>query len=110
FTVNDGLLADLITFVQLDKGNNIWIGTNRGLNKFDQQTKRLYSYTEKNGFVGIEAKNNASFLDDQGHLWFGTVNGVMKYDPEKSRNKNLEPLTHITGLKVNLKEVNMTDH
>lgn len=105
YTTTDGLLADLITLVNIDNNDNIWIGSNQGLNKFDKLKNRFNAYTEKNGFVGIEAKNNASYRDRQGNLWFGTVNGVMKYNPSFSREDALEPLTHITGLKVNLNEV-----
>ena len=109
FTTKDGLLGDLITLLEMDKDGNIWMGTNNGVNKFNVEEEKIYSYTEKNGFIGIESKNNASFRDRDGNLWFGTVNGVMKYSPDKARNNNMESLTHITNLKVNLNDVKMVD-
>ena len=107
YTTSDGLLADLITLINVDNQGSIWIGTNKGLNNFMPGKDRFYSFTEKNGFVGIEAKNNASYVDSKGNIWFGTVNGAMKYNIKRRKQNLLEPLTHITALKVNLKEVNM---
>ena len=59
----NGLLANLITLVTVDESNNVYIGTNQGLNKYVAAQDRIYTYMEKNGFVGIETKNNASFRD-----------------------------------------------
>lgn len=101
FKVKDGLLADFITLVDIDDDNNIWIGTNKGLNKYIQNQKRFLNYTSKVGFTGIEVKNQASFKDQKGNLWFGTIKGVLKYQIEHSQENKLEPLTHITEFKVN---------
>lgn len=96
-----GLLADYITSISVDNYNNIYIGTNRGLNKFIQEENKIYTFTRKNGFTGIESKNNAAYRDKEGKLWFGTVNGVMVYDPSLARKDYPDPITHITGFKVN---------
>ena len=101
FTQNVGLLANNITLVNVDGNNNIYIGTNIGLNKFDQSEGKMYTYTRKNGYVGIETKNNASFTDVDGNMWFGTANGVTFYNPELEKKVESEPLTHIRGMQVN---------
>jgi len=103
----DGLLANLITLVNVDEYNNVFIGSNQGLNKYVAAQEKIYTYMEKNGFIGIETKNNASFRDTDGNLWFGTVAGVVKYDPSKERRSGIEPLTHITRMRVNLEEREM---
>ncbi len=103
----DGLLANLITLVNVDQDNNVFIGTNQGLNKYVVGENKIYTYMEKNGFVGIETKNNASFRDREGKIWFGTVAGVIRYDPGKERISGIEPLTHITRMRVNLEDRDM---
>lgn len=103
----NGILADYITSISVDENNNVYIGTNRGLNKYVQGENKIYTFTRKNGFTGIEAKNNAAFRDKQGKMWFGTVNGVMVYDPSLARTDYPEPLTHITGFRVNYADRNM---
>ncbi len=100
---NSGLLANLINLLNCDQNNYIYIGTNRGLNKYDQQNDKLFAFTRKSGFVGIETKQNATCLDEQGKVWFGTGLGVTRYDPSLKPRDVIEPLTHITGLMVNYK-------
>jgi ligand-binding sensor domain-containing protein/serine phosphatase RsbU (regulator of sigma subunit) len=104
FKVKDGLLANLVTALQVDNNGAIWIGTNKGLNKYVKEENKFYTYTERTGFTGIEVKNNAVFKDNNGILWFGTVKGAFKFNPEKEKVNTLEPLTHINKLRVNLKE------
>lgn len=104
---NSGLLADLITLIDTDENNNIYIGTNRGLNKYVQSEDKFYVFTEKIGFTGIEVKPNASYLDDEGFMWFGTVKGVTRYNSNIDKINTLEPKTHIKSFIVNFKEREM---
>ena len=101
FKSKDGLLSDFITLVDIDDQNNIWIGTNKGLNKYVQKEEKFFNYTSKVGFTGIEVKNQASYKDKKGNLWFGTIKGAIKYQKKHARKNKLEPLTHITEFKVN---------
>jgi ligand-binding sensor domain-containing protein len=98
-TMDDGLLSDMVTALNADN-NNIYIGSNRGLNVYSIAENKVYTYTEKGGFVGIETKENASFTDTQGNIWFGTVAGAIKYNPSKKIINKLEPLTHIKSIEV----------
>ncbi len=95
------LLANLINLIAIDKDNNIYIGTNQGLNVYDPDKSRSYTYNEKNGFPGIETKDNAVFIDQDHKLWFGTVKGVTRLDPDLLQHSNREPLTRITHFEVN---------
>ncbi|MBI9055369.1 MAG: SpoIIE family protein phosphatase [Bacteroidales bacterium] len=99
-TENDGLLSNLINQLNVDDNNNVYVGTSRGLNKIDTKGY-VRTYTEKSGFTGIEAKENASYKDKDGNLWFGTVKGVTKYQPAIDICNQPQPLTHIAKLQVN---------
>ncbi|MCB2194366.1 MAG: SpoIIE family protein phosphatase [Bacteroidetes bacterium] len=105
-TEKDGLLSNLINQLNVDDNNNVFIGTSRGLNKIDKQG-RIHVYTEKSGFTGIEAKDNATYKDDNGHLWFGTIKGAIKYQPELDQYEAPEPLTHIAKMQVNREDYEM---
>ncbi len=102
-TQTDGLLSNLITQLNIDDFGNIYVGTSQGLNKVDNKG-RIQTFTGRSGFTGIEAKENATFKDNEGNLWFGTVKGVIKYSPILDDNNQNEPLTHIARLRVNLKD------
>jgi len=105
----DGLLANLINLITTDKYGNILIGTNKGLNKYIPQEKRMITYTRRNGFTGIETKENATTSDPAGYIWFGTVNGAIRYKPEEERMPSIQPLTHIRRLRVNYSDYPMTE-
>lgn len=107
YTVKNGLLSDYISFLNIDNNNNIWIGSNRGLNKFDVAEQQFSSYDDKMGYVGTESKNNATYKDANGNLWFGTIKGAVKLTVAEESQNELEPLTQITGFTVNLKKREM---
>jgi ligand-binding sensor domain-containing protein/serine phosphatase RsbU (regulator of sigma subunit) len=100
---NDGLLSNNINLLASGDDGSIYIGTNNGLNRYSPETKRMFSYTERNGFTGIETKSNAVFKGSKGDFWFGTANGATHLDPFKLETQNLEPLTHLLSLQVNYK-------
>ena len=100
-SVEDGLLANLINQLSCDWFNNVYIGTNKGLNTFLRSEEKLYAFTPSSGFVGIETKPNATLLDRQGNVWFGTVEGATRFTPSEEGIRTTEPLTHITGFQVN---------
>lgn len=97
----DGLLSDNINLLTTGNDGSIYIGTNNGLNRYFPKTGRIFSYTENNGFPGIETKSNAVFKSPAGEMWFGTANGATQHFPEKSSVVELEPLTHVSGITVN---------
>ena len=98
----DGLLMNSINLLQPDSEGNLYAGTNLGLNRYDINTRRISTFTEKNGFTGIETRPNASFIDSDGDLWFGTSNGAIRLRPLKLPPVVTEPATHIWRTMVNL--------
>ena len=78
YGAEEGLLSNLVNTIVCDEDNNIYIGTNRGLNVIDQFRNRIFTYTRRTGFTGIETKSNAGYIDNSGHLWLGTANGAIQ--------------------------------
>ena len=100
-TQDKGLLSNKINLLAVGDDGSIYIGTNNGLNRYFPDTERIFSYTERNGFSGIEAKPNAVYKSQKGDLWFGTANGASRIELSKLESKGLEPLTHIMDMQVN---------
>ncbi len=75
---DDGLISNHINLLFCDEQNNVYAGTNLGLNKIDQHNNKILAYTKRVGFTGIETKANACYFDSRGYLWFGTVNGAIR--------------------------------
>jgi ligand-binding sensor domain-containing protein/serine phosphatase RsbU (regulator of sigma subunit) len=107
-TQDDGLLSNIINLLAAGEDGSIYIGTNRGLNRYFPESKRIFSYTERNGFTGIETKPNAVYKSPAGDLWFGTANGATRFSPEKMGPRDLEPLTHILDIRVDFRLREMT--
>jgi len=107
-TEKTGLLTNIINLVVVDDNNDVYIGTNKGLNRYCQQENKIYTYGRKNGFTGIESRDNAVYKHDDGSIWFGTANGVMKLDPSNLRTQEVEPLTHVASMRVNYQNRQMS--
>jgi len=110
FTTDDGLSNDQILSMIFDNAGHLWTGSNKGIDKLDIETynktgeKKFVHYGAKEGFVGIESNQNAVCKDSKGNLWFGTVKKVTKYNPMADRSNTVEPLTHITHLRLFFEE------
>ena len=69
--------------------NQIYIATDgAGLNVYDIETSKMYSYTQKtNSFASLNSNSLRCFLGDRtGNIWIGTFNGgVNIYKPSKVR-------------------------
>ena len=85
FTTEDGLASDRAFAVTEDRFGRIYIGTDRGIDVFDESGDRIRHFGTVDGlpqsFVG------AAYADADGRLWFGTLNGVARFSPpEKFRD------------------------
>ncbi|MEO5643781.1 MAG: two-component regulator propeller domain-containing protein [Bacteroidia bacterium] len=104
-TEADGLSSELIyCMIMDDKAEQLWIGTNQGLSRFNvlayrkEKKKFIMTYGEEEGFTGVESNSNGNYLDENGEIWFGTVNGLIRYSPENFRSNPAYAKTSITGM------------
>lgn len=70
---NSNLISDKIKFIT-GKENEVWIGTDNGLNKIDKNTNQIKSYTIGNGLTNTNIRT--LFIDDKDYLWIGTTDGI----------------------------------
>jgi len=85
FTENDGLLANEIWDVKMDKEHKLWIATNSGVSVFDGKQFTTLELTKppiKNPNVLFDKHRIVSIaIDQKGNKWFGTDGyGIIKYD------------------------------
>ncbi|MBW1785771.1 MAG: response regulator [Deltaproteobacteria bacterium] len=66
--------------VMEDSRGNLWVSTDKGLNKFDKQTGKFKRFDKS---VGFEAKIVHNMLEDNsGRLWMGTNIGLVVFNIE----------------------------
>ncbi|MCD4723868.1 MAG: response regulator [Bacteroidales bacterium] len=91
--------------ILLDKSENIWIGTEYGLNKLKDSIEKFNHYLPKHNIPHHPANKILSlFEDSEGVLWVGTGDGVYTLDCEKKTyylfNLPNQPFAEITNKEI----------
>lgn len=80
---DESISFNALKAIAVDSKNNIWIGSQYGLNKFDRNTEKFHRYTESSGL-----SNNFIYgilIDDNDNPWISTNYGISKYDVKKNK-------------------------
>ncbi len=110
----NGLTSSNIYLLTSDNKNNLFVGTETGLDhiSFDKERKigEIKHYSKGEGFTGIETCQNAVFNDTDGTIWFGTINGLSKYNPANLVKNVNPPITTISGVRLQYKPIAETEY
>lgn len=86
----DGLSGDVVYCILQDRKGFLWIGTHRGMNRYDGYhfTHYYYDPADTNSLSG----NNIACIkeDNDGILWISTNNGLNSLDPATGKIKRYE--------------------
>ncbi|MDP2301491.1 MAG: adenylate/guanylate cyclase domain-containing protein [Ignavibacteria bacterium] len=106
YLMSDGLSSnECYLMLKCDKGF-YWIGTDKGLNKFDG--KKFSVYKTYDGLPTNHFMFNSSHKDPSGILWFGTNKGLVRFDPNVENQNTTPPPIHITKVAVINSEIDFT--
>ncbi|MFD1552234.1 hypothetical protein DNU06_11630 [Putridiphycobacter roseus] len=88
----------------------LWIGTEKGLNQMNIETKLIRQFGYEEGFEGIETNVNASCKDAEGNLWFGTTDGLFLYRSGQliNQGQNRPPKFNFDDISVFFKPIEQT--
>jgi signal transduction histidine kinase len=98
YTTNDGLSDNTCYFILEGCDRNLWIGTAKGINRYDGHTFK--AYTSREGLASLGIVEGACLKDSRGYLWFGTVHGITRYNPKLDRPNSVPPPIYITHVNV----------
>ncbi len=100
YTTKDGLPNDVIYGIIPDDAGNLWMSTNRGISKFNQETETFTNYDLSDGLQSYEYNEGAYYKSRSGKIYFGGINGFNSfYAHEIEINLHL-PKIVITTFKV----------
>ncbi|MCI5083685.1 MAG: histidine kinase, partial [Saprospiraceae bacterium] len=103
-----------VYLLQLDEDQNLWVGSERGVDlvQFDEERNisTIQHFGRAEGFIGIETCQNASLKDADGNLWFGTINGLTRYHPRNMRRNPTPPKLLLTDVKLFYESIQNTDY
>ncbi|NOX46754.1 MAG: hypothetical protein GXO89_07235, partial [Chlorobi bacterium] len=91
--------------IVVDKLDNIWLGTEKGLVKYDPESRDLIRYDPDDGLQGFQFYRFAAYSSSLGTMYFGGLNGFNTFDPEKIQFSDFQPPVRITGFKLFQKDL-----
>ncbi len=100
FRAADGLPSDILRGILEDDGGALWIGSNRGLARFDPQTRQVRVFDESNGLPDSLFAPHARLRLSSGDLLFGTTQGFVRFDPRSLRVDDRPPPVVLTSLEI----------
>ena len=111
--IGNVLTSNNVYLLQLDADQNLWVGSEVGLDKisFDKvrNINKIKHFGKSEGFIGIETCQNSSLRDSMKNLWFGTMNGLTKYNPNSATNNPIPPIVKISAVNLNYEPLFQTE-
>jgi signal transduction histidine kinase/ligand-binding sensor domain-containing protein/DNA-binding response OmpR family regulator len=104
FTVHDEILrhnAYSIFSICTDDENNLWMGTNNGIFKYEINTGEYMHFDKHDGIQGQVFYPNAAFRSKTGKLYFGGTNGFTQLNPALLSRNRQKPNVIISEFYVN---------
>lgn len=98
YNVGNGLLSDFITTLSY-KNNNLFMGTNKGICKYDLNTHVFNNYNQYDGFKELEVKPQSVFVEGD-KIWFGTINGLASLNLAELNTNKIAPSVVLTKMEI----------
>jgi PAS domain S-box-containing protein len=89
-------INESVYFIIEDNTQNIWIGTNNGVLRWDG--KNLKRFNKSDGLAGNETNRAAGFVDSKQNVWIGTDEGVSMYTGEELDYSKIKPKLILLGV------------
>ncbi len=108
YTEDDGLANNIVYGILGDKNGNLWLSTNKGLSKFNPNTKVFKNYDQSFGLQSNEFNQDAFFENKNGEMFFGGIKGFNMFYPENIKDNLFKPPVVITSFKKFNKDVKLS--
>lgn len=111
YTKKNGLLSNSINAIKQMNSNELWIGTDQGINKlvFDNQNaiSSIKSYNDDDGLKAAAIEQNA-ILESAGSLYFGTSEGLVSYNMKEDIISDVKPKLIISDLFIKYTDLDLS--
>ncbi len=97
--------TDYVQAALEDRKGFIWISSNKGISKYDPNSKTFKNYSVEDGLQGEEFKPHSAFRSNSGVLYFGGINGYNSFLPEQIIEKSYNPPIVLTDFLIFNKNV-----
>jgi signal transduction histidine kinase/DNA-binding response OmpR family regulator/streptogramin lyase len=105
YNSRNGLPTDVIKNIREDLNGNLWMGTDKGICKFDPKKQQSKIYAIGDGINGHNFEHFAICSFGNGNLAFGGNNGLTLFNPAEISDNPVAPEITLTRLKISNNEV-----
>jgi signal transduction histidine kinase/ligand-binding sensor domain-containing protein/DNA-binding response OmpR family regulator len=83
YGIQNGFPSNLINTIVEDKFGNIWVSTDKGIARFNPDTKKIKTYDINDGLQGNEFYSNSGYANNKtGRIYFGGASGFNVFNSE----------------------------
>lgn len=106
FTIEKGLINDLIMGVIFDGDESVWFSHKKGLSRININSFQFQNFNIIDGIQGYEFSENAVYKSaTTGKLYFGGTNGLNSFYPDSVKTNAIKPKIAFTELSVMQKKI-----
>lgn len=99
FRRHEILSGYILASIQISIDNKVWLGSNKGLLKFDVVKNTVELYNPTDGFQNDYVRRS-SFKDEKGKFYFGGQLGINYFNPMRVTKKRTNPCLLINSIEV----------
>lgn len=100
-TTDNGLSNNILNAVYSDNNNNIWVGTNNGLDRVVIDSGYSIKVTNYSKIHGLPSNQVSAINIRNNQIWVGTAQGIHVIDKNELKENQIAPRVNITQIKIN---------
>ena len=101
YNQKNGFISNAIFGILEDDHNNLWLGTEKGLSKFNTITKTFKHYHEADGLPNDWFEVASTYgKGPDGEMYFNTRKGLIVFHPDSIKNDTIPPQIVLSGVSL----------
>lgn len=104
FGSGSALNNDVILSIIEDNHNNLWLSTEKGISRFNLETKSFRNFDKYDGLPNYSFEESSSIKFDDGTIGFGSREGIVRFNPENIIDNHINYPTYIVDMVVSNKK------
>lgn len=100
YTLKEGLPSNNIKGMTEDVSGNMWITTDRGLCRYERQSRQFIPFTIHDGLPGNDFNMNSFYRRRDGRIFVGGLNGLIHFDPGSIQKNTRQDQIRFSQLRI----------
>lgn len=89
-----------VVYMAISENDNLWLSTNKGLVRFNPDTKDIKVFTKQDGLQGNQFNFKSAYKSKNGRIYFGGTDGFNAFYPDKLLDNKYIPPIIITNIQL----------